>query len=500
MLRLALCAVVAAALTGCGKSQFTAPSASAGETLRVALDATPATLDPALAQDLATGDLMRQVFEGLVRLGEDNLVQPCLAESWTVSPDGKVYTFRLKAGVHFQDGSELKPEDVVWSFQRAVDPRLLSPVGKNYLGGVAKVEVVPPSSVRLTLAEPTPSILGKLTYPVCAVVKKGAVPNGVAITKPEQMVGTGPYRVARYIPEQGAELERFEGYHGEKPTIRHLEMPVIKDPATRMNKFRAGDLDVVGVPPEDVASMPESQLKHYPRPAVIYLGLNPSAYPPFASIAVRRAFAQALDKERLVADALGSSGMVANGILPPGVPGYREGLNPLPFDIGVHLDSANLPPLELVLGGQSNDRRKVADAVATRLRQALGVEVSVRQMEMGAYLQKANRKELAFFLGSWYADYLDPENFLSVTLAEYGQNRVAYKNPAFTQLCAAADHELDPKKRITLYQAAEDLALTDVAWIPLYYPVDVLAVGPRVERIPRNLMGFLPFASARLKK
>lgn len=512
-MRVCLLVAILVLLGGCGKKQFAEATLTPTDVLRVALDAAPATLDPALSQDLATGDVMRQVFEGLVALDADSKVVPSLAKSFKVSEDGKTYTFLLR-DAKFHDGRPLNAEDVVYSFNRACSPKLRSPVARNYLGDIWGVPEVldgkaaaitglsapDAKTVKIELAKAAPAFLGKLTYPVCAILPKDSVQEGLEIKHAAQMIGTGPFHIEIFVPEQAARFIRWDGYWGKVAKVKRLDMPIVKDATTRLNKFKGGELDVVGVPPEEISSVPNVE-KHV-RAGVVYLGLNGANYDPFRGAKVREAFAQAINKDAIVTDVLGGVAQPAHTILPPGVAGHRPDALRWRFDPSAAktaLGTVKLPPLELVLGGQSTDRRKVADAVATQLRQVLGVSVSVRQMEMGAYLQKATGQKLGFFLGSWYADYLDPENFLSVTLSQSGQNRTSYQNPQFTQLCRAADGELDPQKRIVIYQAAEDLAIGDVTWIPLYFPVDAVATGPRLSGMKRNLLGALPFSTVELK-
>ena len=511
-------AMLAIVIAGCGKETFTQSNLRGDNVFRYALDANPATLDPALSQDLVTGDLMRQVFEGLVTLDESNLIKPLLAERWEITQDGKLYTFKLKPGVMFHDGSALIAQDFVDSFHRAAHPSLASPIATNYLGdiegAVAYIEgkaqsimgVSAPDerTLKVRLVAPRAYFLGKLTYPVCAAVSPRAIGLQEEIKSVEQMSGTGPFRMASYTPEQAAVLKSFEGYHGGSPSISGLELNVIKDPSTRINKFKAGELDLVGLPQEDVEAFKRDAklsrtLQKTNRPGLIYLGLNKSAEPLFDSLAARQSFARAINKPRIVNDILGGVGVVANGILPPGMPGYRPNLNPLK---DVRVGRWRPDPdttLELVIGGQSTDRRKVAEAIATQLNQELGIRVTVRNMELGAYLQKANKKQLGFFMGTWFADYLDPENFLSVTLSEAGQNRVAYDSQLFNDLCRRADASMDEKERIVLYQAAEETAVIDAVWIPIYFQQEVIAISPRVRGLRRNLMGTMPYTSVSLE-
>ncbi|HMS54884.1 MAG TPA: peptide ABC transporter substrate-binding protein [Fimbriimonadaceae bacterium] len=512
--------LVALLAAGCGRGGFSQRTDGKSDNwLRYAMDATPGTLDPALAQDLVAGDLMRQTVEGLVGINEQNEIVPRLAASWSVSEDGLVYTFNIREGVKFHSGKVLTASDFVDTFNRNCDGTFNSPIAKNYLGDIAGVEdklsgkaptitgvqASGPLTLSIRLIRPAPYFLGKLTYSVACAIDTSKVPKGSQIKEASQLVGTGPFRLAEYKPEQSARLEAFPDYWDGAPSIEGMELSVVKDPATRLNKFKTGSLDFIGLPQEDVEGMernPETRenLQRVNWPGLIYLGLNKAVYRPFADPMVRRAFAMAIDKEAIIANILGGVGHKADSILPPGMPGYREGLTHQKFDPAKarSLVKSKLPPVDLVLGGQSTDRRKVAEAIASQLRKNLGVEVSIRQMEMGAYLQRATRKELGFFLGTWFADYLDPENFLSVTLASYGQNRPNYDNPQFSALCLEADSCLDPVKRLKLYQQAEDLALQDAVWIPIYFQQTVLAVNPRVKGIRRNLIDMMPHSRVQL--
>lgn len=508
--------LLALAAIGCGKSDFAKPTGN-DNVLHAALDANLATLDPALTQDLVTGDVMRQVFEGLVRLSEKNEIEPCLAESWTVSPDGLTYKFKIRSGVKFHDGATLTAKDFVRTLNRNCQPAMRSPIAKNYLGDIVGVQAVidgeaqtitgltapDETTLEIRIDKPRPYFIGKLTYPAAFVV--GASTG--EIKTPSAMVGTGPFKMVSYTPEQSAELSAFASYWGLAPQVSGIKLQVIKDGATRLNKFRSGELDYVGLPRQDVDAVrkdPDASktLKEYPTAALAYLGLNKKAYPPFKDPRVRRAFAMAINKQALVDSILSGVVQTAESILPPNMPGHRSKAGTYAFNPQAArqlLGNTTLPPIELVWGGQSQDGKKTADSIVVQLIQNLGINASVRQLDWPTFLHRATNQQLGFFVGSWYADYLDPENFLSVTLSSYGQNRVAYDNPRFTELCRQADTMADPVKRIELYQLAETLVLEDAVWIPLYFERTYLAVNPRLSGLRRNLMGFLPHNQVRIQ-
>lgn len=510
---------------GCGRGNFSERTSAGKENvLRYAIDTNPTTLDPAIVQDLDTGDLLLNVYEGLVGWDARNEIAPALAESWTVR-DGTEYTFVLKDAT-FHNGRKVEAADVKFSLERACDPATRSPTAANYLAeivGVADVvagktkeirgvEVVDERTVRITIDRPRAYFLGKLTYPCAYVVCREALTPGKEISTVAEAVGTGPFRVAQIVPDQLVRLEAFAGYHGGAPSIEGIERPVVKDAAARLNKFRAGELDLLSLERQDVAGVQgdpalAKQLRFEPRPGVFYVAMNPLAEPAFKDRRVRRAIAMAIDKDWLTQTILSGLNPRADGFVPPGVMGHREQTAALPFDSAEanrlldaagYRDRSKFPTLYLALREQTPDGRTVSEAVAGQLQKHLGIRVELRSMEWRAFLEKRNRKELAFYHNSWYADYLDPENFLSFLFAtDVPMNGFGYSNPEVDALCRIADASGDPSERLRLYAKIEDEILQDAPWVPLYYARDALLVSPRVE-VTTNLFGFLPQAKTRL--
>lgn len=527
-----LWAVVAAfstfSLIACGKGGFSERVQSGKENFfRYPLTAAPTTLDPHLVQDGPTIDLLQQVYEGLVGWGEDNRVAPILAESWEILDGGRRYRFKIRSGIRFTSGREVTAEDFKWSLNRALNPKLSSPVAMSYLSDIVGardvvegraqsargIEVVDEKTLDIVIDKPRPYFLGKLTYPTAYVVDRDRVSADAEITKIEDMVGTGPFLPESYVDRQLFVLVSNKNYHGGEPGIERIERPIILDPATVLNKYKGGELDIAPLQRQDIAAVQadpnlRSHLRFFDRAALWYVGLNGLVYEPFKDRRVRRAFAMAIDKDEIVRERLGGINPVANSILPPGVLGFRSDAQAIAFDVeeakkllaeAGYPDGAGLPEFELVFREKQADIQLVAEAVAAQLQTNLGVRVRLRTMEWGAYLQKHDRKELGFFHMRWAADYLDPENFLSLLLASYGnQNLVGYSNPEFDALCAAADVELDQDKRLALYAKAEDLVLQDAPFIPIYFQRDAELVNPRVQGLRESLFGHLPHTRVRL--
>lgn len=529
---IALLVFVAASigLVGCQRQGFSerAQQAQAGRNvLRYPISSNPTTLDPGIVQDGDTIDLLQQIYEGLVTWGEDNRVQPLLAESWEVQDEGKTYVFKIKRGVKFHNGREITAEDFKWTFERNTNPKLASTT-TYYLGDIeglnekvqgkaqeiTGIEVRDSHTLVIRLTQPRPYFLGKLTYIISAVLPKESVPADSEIRSVDQVVGTGPFRLKEYAPEQLVTLEANADYHGGAPKLAGIERPVIKDPVTRLNKFRAGEVDIVQMERQDLPAIRKDaklspQVRSFNRPAIWYIGLNQKVYAPFKNRDVRRAFAMAINRDRIVNEILAGANQAAVGIVPPGVVGHRPDAQGVPFNPenakatlarAGFPNGQGLPPLELSFREARPDIRIVAEAVAQDLEKNLGVKVTLRTMEWRAYLEKWNRGEIPFFHMRWAADYLDPENFLSFMLATYGpENKIGYNNPEFDALCRQADALMDEAQRLPLYARAEDIALQDAPWIPIYFQRDYELISPKVQGLRESLFGHLPHTTTTLQ-
>jgi len=532
MKRIASLSLVALLLlaAGCQKGNFSEQAHTGkANVFRYPINTNPTTLDPGMVQDGDTIDMLQNVYEGLVAFGTDNQVHGLVADHWDVSPDGKTYTFHLKKGVKFHNGREVTADDFKWTLERNCAHDFSSPVAGGYLDDIVGVtdklagkrndlpgvQVVDPSTLKIMITAPRAYFLGKLTYLVSAVLCKEAIKPGQQISSPAEMVGTGPFKVVQYVPNQITVLQAFDGYHEGKPKVDKIERPVMSDAPTRLNKFKAGEVDLVQLERQDVKAMQEDpkfkdQLHYYPRPSIYYIGMNQKAQPAFANRSLRRAIAMAIDKDYINNQVLGGLVNPANSIIPPGVFGHRENAQVLKFDVAAakkelaaagYADGSKVPPLEMRYRADRPDVGLVAETVASQLQQNLGIKVSTQKMDWKAYLSTWDHGQIGFFHMRWAADYLDPENFISHMLASYGaENRgILYSNPQFDAICKQADAEQDKDKRATLYAQAEDMALQDAPWVPIYFQKDTELISPRVQGLRDSLFGHLPHSTVFLK-
>lgn len=511
-------AILIAGSAGCSRRGFSSreEAVSDRDTCVVALGVNPTTLDPGVSQDVITNDLLSHVYEGLVAYGPGSTLEPRIARSWELSPDGRTYTFHLDRTATFHDGRPIEAADVKWTWERNCDPKIESVTGRLYLGDIegadarasgttdhiSGIVVVDAETLRVVLRKPRATFLGKLTYPVAFVMPRNVLPAGVNVRGAKDMIGSGPFKVESYVPDSEIVLSSFPAYRGGEPSLKRIRMPIVEDAATRISMLRQGKLDWAGVPHADLSALrddPGFTILQADRPATFYLGMNGKVYPPFADVRVRTAFNCAIDRARIVRDVLGGVGSPAQGILPPGVPQLHRTKPTIPFDprrgrslLAESGWSGKMPALELWVSDPTGDRKRAAELAASMLKENLGVDVRLKLVESGVLIQKATKRQVGFFMGSWYMDYLDPENLLSVLLSAYGQNRTAYDRPEFTELCREADSLPDGDERLRRYAEAEDMALRDAVWVPLYHPQEAIAVKRSIIGLESNAFGVLP--------
>jgi oligopeptide transport system substrate-binding protein len=521
--------ICAGVLIGCGNNSggggFSDRKGTGSQNiLRYCIGANPSTLDPAKVQDVDTMDIINNVYEPLVSYDEQNKIVGILATEWKISSDGTVYTFKLRPS-KFHDGSSVSAQDVKTSWERALSKEVSSPIADTYLGdivgakdlvkGTGKeltgVKVIDSATVEVTIERPIPYFLGKLTYPCCAIVPaKLGIKEIASIT---DAIGTGPFRVGDIKPEQVVNLKRFDDYHGEKALIEGIERKIVKDPSTRLTMYRNGETDLCTIEKQDWKAINNDpkfkpQLKIIPRPAVFYLLLGGKAYEPFKDRHVRRAVMMAINRQRITTEIL-KGVPIANRWLPEGIVGGKPATGVLDFNVeeakkemamSPYKEGAKLPELELTIRADNTDAKFIAEQVALDLKNNLGMTVKPRMLEMATMLKARNKGELGCVFLSWYGDYIDAQNFLSMLLttgapANYDQ----WSNAEFDKICAAADLEKDATKREALYLQAESLMLQEVPRVPLYHGVDGVLVNPRVSGIRYSLIGSLPHNKVAIK-
>lgn len=519
-------------LSACGASQpvpvaqpvVAAPPAGGfgpGGTLIMTLGARdPNSLDPALVGDTTSSFVVRQIFSGLVRLDNELLVQPDLAESWTITEDGRTYTFTLRADARFADGRSLTAEDVAYALERAADPRLgqflpartylTDIVGvREKLAGqadtISGVQVIDARTLAITIDAPKSYFLAKLAHPTSFVVDRTAVEQG-GPNWTERPNGSGPFIIERWDHDQLLVLARNLNFYRQPARLDRVRFLMGAAASNPLVLYEQGEIDLVFVPGyalsrvQDANNPLSQQLTSVPQLSIFYMGMNVSL-PPFDDPKVREAFTLLIDRARIAEISLSGAAQPARGILPPGMPGYNPQLPAVNASAervrqllaeSRYGSAAGLPPIA-AYGSWALTLRNVAQ-------EELGIDIEVRDYEdFGAYLDALDRAEFQIYGTGWIADYPDPENFLDLLFRTgSGENHTTYGNPNVDALLDKAAVEPDAARRQALYQQAEQQILADAPLIPLYHNIDHLLVKPYVTGLTLTPMGILDLSTVEL--
>lgn len=476
----------------------------------------PVTMDPHLAGDALSAEYIVEIFGGLLTITPpDFTVTFDLAESFQVSDDGYIYTFKLRNDASFHDGTRVTAEDVKWSFERASSP---VPVGATqpsatvlaYLGDIVGVrehfygladdvegiEVVDGRTIQFTLTEPLPSglFLAKLTYPTAFVVDQRQIERNPRnwMRKPN---GTGPYKLREWRLGERIVLEANERFHLDpKPRVKQVLYEL--SGGSTLTRFENGEIDVSGIGISDIerARDPNSDLsalyKFFPQFTISYIAFNNKA-PPFDDPNVRKALALAIDRRKVAEVTFNNMLLPATGILPPQLPGYTSddktyGYDPEAARIALaaseYGSADNLPPIVLTEVGGGAEARTDTQAFLEQWRTELGIEVEIRQADFATFLADQDSGRLQMFNAGWIMDYPDAEDILDLKFHSFSSlNDVGYSNSDVDALLDDARVETDPARRIALYQNAERLIIDDVAWIPLYFSLAHVVVNADVD-------------------
>jgi oligopeptide transport system substrate-binding protein len=474
----------------------------------------PHTLDPAVSGEALSHEYIMQIFSGLVRL-DDNL-EPVgdIAERWEVSEDGKTYTFYLREDVRFHDGREVKAGDFKYSWERACDPATNSHTAADYLGdivGVAEVlagqveeisgvRVINDYTLEVTIDAPKSYFLAKMSYPTSFVVDRDNVASGGEWWRSPN--GTGPFKLAEWQEQARLALEKNELYYGQVAQVDEAVFHLYA--GVPMNLYEVGEIDVSSVSVPYIDRITDERgpfyqdLRVYPELSFYYLGFN-TTKPPFDDENIRRAFCHAVNKDKIVSLVYRDMVQPASGILPPGMPGYNQGLAGLEYDIELareliasskYGDVSNLPPITITDSGRGGLISSDLEAIIYEWRENLGVEVTVRQLEPERFLYHLDEELDEMYFSGWIADYPHPQDFLDILFHSGGENNYGgYSNPEVDALLDRANVELDSEASLELYQQAEQILVSEAACLPLWFGQNYLLVKPYVSGYELNPMG-----------
>ena len=514
-----------ALLPGCARapSTGTTPAASgppSGEILVRGGGPDPDSLDPQKARGFEAQSILRDLCEGLTTLDKHAAVAPGVARSWSVSGDGLTYTFNLRPEARWSNGDTVTAADFVAGLERLVDPAtgsgyaeyvdVIANAGDIVAGrrpprdlGVAAPDA---ATLVITLATPAPYLPTLLSHPSTCPVHRATLaqhPDGFA--RPGVMPANGAFVLSEWVSGSHITMTRNPRYWNDAATrLGGVKYLLIPDENAELARYRGGELQVTFVVPRGqfdwIKANLADQLHVAPQLTTYYYGFN-LRRPPFKdNPQLRRALSLVIDREKLADLVLRVGELPAYGWVPPGIDNYSaQSFDYRGKPMAERIREAQRlyatagysreKPLSFELRYNSGEvHTKLALAIASMWKEALGADVRLTQVEFKSLLQDIDRGDVEMFRSSWVGDYNDAYTFAQYLKSDFGVNLPHYSNPHYDELLAQAATETDPAKRRVLLEQAEAVMLADHPLLPIYFYVNKHLVKPEVLGWYDNIM------------
>ncbi|WEF04972.1 ABC transporter substrate-binding protein [Klebsiella michiganensis] len=492
----------------------------------------PSSLDPHKVESDVENNIISDLFEGLVSVSPTGEIEPRLAEKWE-NKDNTVWTFHLRPGVTWSDGTAITAQDIVWSWQRLVSPLTASPYA-SYPGnmhivngaeiaqgqkapGTLGVKAVDDATLEVTLTQPNAAFLAMLAHPSLVPLDKVLISRyGDKWTKPEHIVTSGPYKLSQWVVNERIVAERNPRYWDNAHTVinKVTYLPISSETAD-VNRYKAGEIDIVyTVPINQFAQLKKTmgdQLDVSPQLATYYYEFN-TTRPPFNDPRVRRALNMALDKDIIAEKVLGQGQCPAWLISQPDIGGVKLH-NPeyasWPREKRIAeakklLSEAGYnethPLVFNLLYNTSESHQRIAIAASSMWKKNLGVEAKLQNQEWKTMLDAMHTHNFDAVRYAWIADYDDAATFLNNFRTGDSENTSQYSNPAYDEALRNAAKASDTTARGKFYQQAEDLLGQDVPAIPVYHYVRTHLVKPWVGGFTPDKLGYYYTKDMYIKK
>jgi ABC-type oligopeptide transport system substrate-binding subunit/class 3 adenylate cyclase len=472
----------------------------------------PPTLDPALAADDASIQVIMQLFGGLVSETPDLGIVPDVATSWEISDGGRSYIFRLREDVVWSDGVPVTAHDFEYAWKRVLDPatrsggaRLLYDIrgARDYREGLVPdadavgVRALDDSTLSVELEGPTGYLLHLLACTTaCPIPRHVVEAKGSAWTDPGSIVSNGPFILESWRHGDSMAVTRNPRFHGHcSGNVNQVELALFpaREWLARLDMYEADLLDTFllhSEAPQETDRIVQRHAGDYVSPLIAsahYLVFDSSRVP-FEDVRVRRAFAYAVDRQALADITLGGYSLPATGgCVPPGIPGHTPAIA-LPYDPGRarellaeagYPQGQGFPDVDFVT---RQLRRPLAESLCAQWTDLLGVEIRSEAMHWAEYLKMLHSAGPHLNTMGWIGDYPDPDNYLRVAL----QNWTGWRHEGYATLVEQARRALDQQERMRLYAQAERILVWEVPALPLSYESWRVLLKPWVKRYPAS--------------
>lgn len=480
------------------------------------LEEAPQSLDPAEVDSVYDAFPIGQIFDGLVALDPGLNIVPALADTWTISRDGRKYLIHLRDGVKFHDGTPLTAQDVVFSFRRILDPtRAKKGIAASYLqvvegapeysaghtDALPGIVLVDPAHVEIRLARPYLSFLAVLAMDDLRIVPEHVVTARGDNAFRRSPIGTGPFRFGSWT-DDALRLDANRGYFGKVPALDQLVIFFPRDGEHDAGnaRFLRREIDIVKPTSDtlpDYLADPTIETHRYQDLSLSFMGMN-TTLPPLNDVRIRQAIARAIDRRALAEQSPGTR-REAQGILPPGLPSYSPSAKALPYSPEAArslLATAGYPagrglrpiPFFTAQSGSSEVARSI-DQLRRDLA-AVGIGLEIHQVTWTELNSKIERHEAPLFQLGWVADIPDPDSFLRSLFEPGGSaNFFDFRDDDTGQSLERGASETHPLERARIYRALEESVLDKAPLVPLFHSIGVLASRRTVHGLKPSPMG-----------
>ena len=507
----------AIALSGCGGGSKSAKKVS-GKILTIEMGPEVESIDPALNTTNDGANYLTYLFDNLLRTDKDGKVVPSLAQKYEVSDDGLTWTFHLRDGLKWSDGSDFTANDFVYSWQRMVDPDVAAPYAETVLGMVEgydeaigkpdengnqtttpditklRVEAPDDKTFVVHMSHPIPYFDKLATFAALSPVKKDVVeakPDGWTLD-PKTYISTGPFKLAEWKSGSYLMLEKNENYWNKDAVkLDGIKCLLMEDQNAAFSAYEAGDaLMIKDIPTQEITTLqkrPDYRLD--PQIGTYFIDLN-NTLDEFKDAKVRQALSLALDRKYISETITAGTYTPAKGFVPAGVvdwdaSAWEDHITDPSVYINVddyqgnlakakellkeagHENGAGLPTIVYSTNDQSYHKK-----IAEYLQQVwgeLGVKVEVNIVEWKSFTPQRRSGNYQAARDGWVMDYNDPSNILQLTSTGNGNNSSKYSNPEYDALLEKAANEADPQTRFGYFHQAEEMLMRDMGVTPLLY-------------------------------
>lgn len=543
---LAVVMALSLGLTACGGSETSGATADGtasgeGKQLVVQVGPDPETLDPALNSTIDGGEMLIHSFETLLNLNENNEVVPGQAESWDVSEDGMTWTFHLRQGLKWSDGSDLTAEDFVYSWQRMADPATAAPYAETLLGMVKNFNEITtgamdPSELGVSapdaqtfvveLGQPCTYFDKIASFISGAPVKKDVVEaNGDAwAVDVSTYVSNGAFTMTEWVP--GSHITYAKNPHywdADSVKLDGLKFLLTADENAAYASYETGEADlVISVPTEEIPSLRENADFHMEPNTGLYYLVFQTQKAPFDNADVRRALSLAVDRSYVAENLMQNTYSAAGSLVGPGIPdadgvtpfqdnanGGEEYISTDPADAQANLEEARqlladagypngegFPVVEYLIVDSGYNK-----VLAEYLQSAwgeLGITVEVREAEWQSLVDSYFSGDFDVTFAGWSCDYADPSCLLNLFCTENGNNIGLYSNPEYDACMETARTTTDVEERFAAMHAAEDILMEDMPFVPVAFYNDYWMQSPDLTGVWHSASGYWFFHTADL--